>query len=134
MIKTFKINYNGREEELQIDTKPKPGIILPLIKRTMKYKSGQPLPEIDHEEWLMGLATNCIVKAPWQSQNVTVLRELDLDTFEQLIFILGDEFPLERFLSWGAKAMYGRKLEVSISTLQTESTSSAGSKDSPSGR
>lgn len=134
MLKTFKIQYNGSEQDIQVETKLKPGVILPLVKRTMKYKAGQPLPEIDSEEWMLGLATSCIVKAPWPLQNVNALRDMDYDTFEQLAYILGDEFPLERFLSLGAKLMYGRKLEISISTLQTESTSNVSSSGTPSER
>ena len=132
MSKEFKIKYQGRDETIVIDDNPKAGVIMPIIKRTLKYKVGQNLPELDSDEWLIGIACNLITKAPWTLQNPDAIRNMDMVTYEQLVYIIGDEFPIERFLSLGAKLMYGRKLEISPSTSPTESTTSLPSGESPS--
>ena len=136
MVKSYPIKYQGRDETIEIveADRVKAGVIMPIIKRCLKYKQGQSLPEIDTDEWFAGIATNCITKAPWQLNNIEVIRNLDFQDQEQLIYILGDEYPMERFLSLGAKLMYGRKLEVSISDFQTASTTSSASGESPSNK
>lgn len=135
-MKEYPIKYQGRDEVIQLEEadKARAGVIIPIIKRVLKYKVGQSLPEMDEGEWLIGIATNCITKAPWQLQSPDAIRNLDIATYEQLVYIIGDEYPIERFLSLGAKLMYGRKLEISASHSQTESTSSSPSGESPSNR
>ena len=132
MSKEFKIKYQGRDETIVIDDNPKAGVIMPIIKRTLKYEVGQNLPELDSDEWLIGIACNLITKAPWTLQSPDAIRNMDMATYEQLVYIIGDEFPIERFLSLGAKLMYGRKLEISPSTSPTESITSLPSGESPS--
>jgi hypothetical protein len=131
MVKEYTIKYNGKDEILLLEENPKAGVIMPLIKRTLKYKVGQNLPELDTDEWLIGIATTMIVKAPWKLQDVGVLKDMDWATYEQLAYIIGDDYPIERFLSLGAKLMYGKKLEISVSTSPTESTTSLPSGESP---
>ena len=133
MTKTFTINYNGTDSPLEIDDQPRAGTILKILKGAIKQKVGQALPEYDTDEYMVGLATSLITKAPWTLQNPDVIKNMPWATYERLAEILGNEFPLERFLFPGAKLLYGRKLEVAASALLTESTTSAGSKDSPSG-
>jgi hypothetical protein len=131
--KEFKITYEGREETIQLEDADtaKAGVIMPIVKRVLKYKVGQNMPEMDAEEWLIGIATNCIYKAPWTLKNPDVVRNLGIKEYEQLNYIIGDEYPIERFLSLGLKLMYGRKLEISVSTSPTESITSSPSGESP---
>lgn len=133
MVKSFQIKYQGRDETIELveADRVKAGVIMPIIKRCLKYKTGQTLPELDTDEWFVGIATNCITKAPWQLQNVDVIKNMDFADQEQLIYIVGDEYPMERFLSLGAKLMYGKRLEISISDSQTASITSSPSGESP---
>lgn len=136
MVKSFPIKYQGRDETIELieADRVKAGVIMPIIKRCVKYKQGQALPEIDTDEWLIAIATNCITKAPWQLQSPDAVRNLDFPEQEQLIYIIGDEYPMERFLSLGAKLMYGRQLKISITDSQTIFTTSSPSGESPSGK
>lgn len=136
MTKEFKIKYQGRDETIQLveADKVRAGVIMPIVKRIIKYKVGQTLPEMDAEEWMIGIATNCIVRAPWDTKSPDVVRNMEIETYEQLSYIIGDEYPIERFLSLGAKLMYGRKLEISVSDSPTESTTSSPSGESPSAK
>lgn len=126
-MKEFPIKYQGRTETIQIEDADnvRAGVIMPIIKRVLKYKVGQQLPEMDEAEWLIGIATNCILRAPWDTKSPDAIKNLDVTTYEQLVYIIGDEYPMDRFLSLGAKLMYGRKLEISISDSQTASITSS---------
>lgn len=123
-MKEYQIKYNGGTNRLVLDDNPKAGVILKITKPPIvKYKAGQAVPDIDFEEYLIYLATNLITEAPWPKQNVDAIRNLPRDTFTELCTILGDEFPLEGFLFPVAKLMYGKKLELEVSPLPTESIS-----------
>lgn len=131
-MKQFQIEYNGKQEIVEIDDHPSVGVIMPILQRCMKTKVGQREPEIDSFEWFIGICTNFITKAPWQLKNVDVLRNLDFKTtYSQLANIIGDEYPVIDFLSPGLKLLYGKRLESVASTSQTESTMNSSSLDSP---
>lgn len=128
MIRTFNLKYNGAETEIQIEDKPKAGIVLKIEEMVTKGQTG-PNMVLDMKAYFIGLATNLIVKAPWPLQNVDALLNLDYDAFDELCNILGDLFPLTSFLSHRMRLLLGKKYEGLILALQTESTSSASSSD-----
>lgn len=134
MVKTFKIQYNGTESEIELDDKPTVGVINKILRNAERRKPNQMHPEYDAHEWFIGIATNFIKKAPWTIENPQVLNEMEWSTYERLAEILGNEFPLERFLFPGVKLLYGSKLDLAASAIQTEFTTSLQSGVSPNGK
>lgn len=136
-MKELKIQYLGKEETIQVEDKPKAGLIMPIVKRAQKFKTGargEQQVEIDEDEWFIGLCTNVITKAPWQLGNVQSLKDMDIDSYFSLKEAMGNEFPLYRFLYPGQKMLYGTLLEQLASAAQTTSTTSSASGESPSAK
>jgi hypothetical protein len=132
MTKSFKITYNGKEEEVEINDKPAAGVMMRIIEKGFSFKAGIPEPKL--HELVLGLATSLIVKAPWKLHDETAINNMDWETFTDLCAKIGDVYPVESFLYPLAKLIYGRKFELSAaSASQTESTMSAPSSASPSG-
>jgi len=129
-LQEFPITFNGGKATIQIDDKPRAGVVFKIVDNTIKWKSGQAMPDVNYREYVIGLATNFITKAPWQLQSPDAINNLEWDTFEELGIILGDVFPLERFLSLVGKLMYGKKLELTPSHSETEYTLSSQSGES----
>lgn len=131
MVKEAKIQYYGKEETIQLEDNPLAEVIMPILKRCMKTKVGQTQPEIDAQEWFIGIATNLVISAPWgNTKDVTALRKLPYKTYAQLEIIIGDEFPLKDFLYPELKLLYGKLLDSVESASQTESTTSLPSGES----
>lgn len=131
-MKEFQITYNGSKVPVEINDKPTAGFCLKVSKPPiMKYKTGQALPELDIEEYLMLVATNLITKAPWQLQSPDAIRALPKDTFFELCDIIGNEFPLQDFLYPVAKLTYGKQFSLAESPSQTEYTLNSPSGESP---
>jgi len=134
-MKEFSIPYQGAKAKLVLTEKLKAGQILKISQPPIvKQKTIGGMPEVDLREYYTYLATNVILEAPWPLQRVDVLLDLDEDTFMPLCSILGDEFPLERFLSPALKLVYGQKLDLQESPSPTESTLKPSSVESPSDR
>ena len=133
-MKEFEIPYQGAKAKLLVDDQPRAGVILKITKPPIvTYKVGQAMPDINFEEYFVYLATTLIKEAPWPIQNVDTVRNLPFDTFNALCTVLGNEFPLEAFLSPVLRLVYGRKLDQE-SPSQTESTLKPSSAESPSDR
>lgn len=134
MVQKFKVQYNGSEHEIEVNDKPLRGTIIKILRSAERKKPNQMHADYDADEWFVGIATNFITKAPWPLQNVNALNELDWGTYEQLAEILGNLYPLERFLFPAVKVLYGKKLDLAASAIQTEFTTSLPSGESPSGK
>lgn len=130
-IKSFEIPYNGGKGTLEIETKPKAGTVLKIEELALKGNAAGTLMQPNIQEYLVALATNLIVKAPWgDTKSVTAFMDLDYDTFNEVRRILGEEFPLVDFLSPRARTMYGKKFDGLELDSQTESTLNASNSDS----
>jgi len=133
MVKAFEIQYQGQKQAIQINDRPNAGVMMKISKMVSRQKPGQTMPEIDLDEYIIGLATNLITMAPWKVQDPDAIRALDyFETYQPLTEILGGLFPYEAFLSIQGNAMYGKKFKDMIS--QTESTSKPSSLDLASAR
>ncbi len=134
-MKEFQITFNGSKVPLEINDQPTAGFCLKVSKPPItKYKSGQAIPEIDLEEYLIFVATGLITKAPWMLQSPEAIRALPRDTFFELCDILGNEFPYTDFLSPVMRLMYGKQLDTVALPSQTESISNLQNGASPSAR
>lgn len=120
-MKEFDFICNGFVK-LHVDDNPKAGVIMKILKMTLKHRAGNAMPEPDIDEYVVGLATS--LTEEFRNKPMEV-RDLPWDKYAQLCEILGDEFPMERFLYPTAKLIFGKKLEKTDSISLTESTSSA---------
>lgn len=135
-MKEYQITWQGTKCPIEINDKPTAGFCLKITKPPiMTYKVGQALPEINDEEYLIYLATNMITKAPWGAQTTPdTVRGLPKDTYIELCEILGNEFPIQDFLYPVVKLRFGKQLDIAASALQTASTTSLPSGESPSAK
>lgn len=134
-MREFQIPWQGAKAKLVIREKLKAGEILTISQPPIVKQNGVGgMPEVNLKEYYTYLATKVVQEAPWAVQRVDILLDLDEDTFIPLCNILGNEFPLERFLSPALKLVYGQKLETQESPLPTESTLKPSSAESPSGK
>jgi hypothetical protein len=123
MSKDFTINYQGKQETITVNDKPKAGTVFKIAEYSVDWSSS--VPKIKFREYFISLATNLIVKAPWGETTPDVLNNMDIDTFEEVATILANILPIERFLSLGARGMYGKKLDDTKSQSNTESTTNS---------
>lgn len=133
-LKEIKVQYLDKEETITVETKPKAGVILPIVKRAQKVKTGprgEQQVEIDEDEWFIGLATNIIEKAPWAVKSVDAIRNMDIDSYNSVKIALSEDFPLWRFLYPGQRMVYGSLFDETALKAQMESTSSSPSGESP---
>lgn len=131
MTKDITLIHNDKPETITVEDKPRAEVVLKLMKNCMKYKPGQVMPEVDFGEYLIGLATNLITKAPWTLASPDAIRALPWQTYAKLCEVLGDEFPLESFLFPVGKLMYGKKLSSEASATPIESTTNSPSGELP---
>jgi len=133
-MKEIEIIYKGQPTKIEIDDHPKAGVITKIVKMCQRRIQGSPIPDIDYDEYFIGLATNLVKKAPWKLESPTELKDMDWEDYANLQIALGEEFPLERVLPPLGKLMFGKKFEIKDSISQTESITNVQNSDSPSAK
>ena len=128
-MKQFEIQYNGGKEQVEIADNPPTEVVLKILQ-LIKFGARGNI-EYDIREYIMLVATNVVTKAPWKLQSPDAIKNLPLETFEELWNHIADEYPAERFLSLLGKTVFGKKFATVDFQSVTESSMNAPSLDSP---
>lgn len=129
----FKFTHpDGHEtdEVLQIEDNPSAEVMLKIQDLAFQHRKGESLPSANTREYFMALATNLIISAPFKPEP-SEIKKLHWQSYWTISGILGDLYPMDAFLFQQGKMLYGRKLKISISDLQTESSTTPPDSASP---
>jgi len=94
--KIMKVKINGIEEIIEYKTDLSFGDIQEIKKKTYKAKNPFEV-EFDSELYQRMIMEKAIVKAPFLPTDYTAIYKLDGDVVTEILTVLMDTFPLERY-------------------------------------
>jgi len=120
-LKTFKIDYNGKEEEVEYDTDIEYGKIAPILKGNVDATNPMQS-KVNIPEYQIGILITVITKAPFQYNSSQAIFKLPSRTVVKLIDEIMNDYAMGIFLEGWMKTLLGSE---NLSKFITEATPSA---------
>jgi len=120
-LKTFKIQYNGKEDEVEYDTDIAYGIIAPVLKANVDA-SNPMQSKVNIPDYQMSILQKVITKAPFDYKVVKNIFDLPSRTVVKLIDEIMNDYAMGIFLEGWMKTLLGSE---NLSKYIGESTPSA---------
>ena len=121
VLKTFKIQYNGKEEEVEYDTDIEYGKIAPILKGNVDA-SNPMQSKVNIPEYQIGILVTVITKAPFNYTSSQAIYKLPSRTVVKLIDEIMNDYAMGIFLEGWMKTLLGSE---NLSKFITEATPTA---------
>jgi len=120
-LKTFKIDYNGNEEEVEYDDDIEYGKIAPILKGNVDA-SNPMQSKVNIPEYQIGILITVITKAPFQYNSSSAILKLPSRTVVKLIDEIMNDYAMGIFLEGWMKTLLGSD---NLTKFITEATPTA---------
>ncbi len=131
-LKTFKIDYKGREEEIEYEDDIEYGKIAPILKGNVDA-SNPMQSKVNIPEYQIGILLTVITKAPFDYTSAKHIYNLPARTVVKLIDKIMDDYAMGIFLEGWMKTLLGSENLTSFisEVMPTAPQPSAGTKKPP---